>query len=69
MYRRHVPGIKGITAEFEHGVKEFIVFAVDHAISDKIRCPYSKCTNRKFRGPTDVKIHLYRFGFVGGGYN
>jgi hypothetical protein len=66
MYRRHVPGIKGITTEFEQGVKEFIAFAVEHAISEKVRCPCSKCTNKKFREPDDVEIHLYSFGFVGG---
>jgi hypothetical protein len=65
MYRRYVPGIKGITAEFEQGVKEFITFTIEYAISDKIRCSCSKCMNRKFREPTDVEIHLYRFGFVG----
>jgi hypothetical protein len=65
MYKRHVPGIKGITIEFEQGVQEFIAFAVEHAISDKIRCPCSKCTNWKFQEPTEVEIHLYRFGFVG----
>jgi oligoribonuclease (3'-5' exoribonuclease) len=34
-------------------------------ISDKIRCPCSKCTNRKYRDLTEVEIHLYRFGFIG----
>jgi hypothetical protein len=64
MYRRHVAGIKGITAKYENGVHEFRAFTVEHAISDKIRCSCSKCMNRKLWDPTEVEIHLYRFGFV-----
>jgi hypothetical protein len=65
MYRRIVLGIKGITIEFERGVKEFMTFAVKHALLDRIRCPCLKCTNKKYRKPTKVEIHLYIFGFVG----
>jgi hypothetical protein len=65
MYRRIIPRIKGITIVFERGVKEFMTFAVEHALLDKIRCPCLKCTNRKYQDPIEVEIHLYRFRFVG----
>jgi hypothetical protein len=36
MYKRYVPGIKGITAEFEQRVKEFIAFAVEYTIQTRL---------------------------------
>jgi hypothetical protein len=65
MYRKIISEIKDITIEFEQGVKEFITFFIEHTLLDKIRCPCSKCTNRKYRDPTEVEIYLYKFGFAG----
>ncbi|XP_042432996.1 uncharacterized protein LOC122019608 [Zingiber officinale] len=55
--------------EFIEGVKGFLEFAYDHptCVSDnKIRCPCSKCRNRKFLNKNDVRYHLVKHGFTRG---
>lgn len=68
MYRRYVTGVRGITIEFEEGVKAFISFAMSNAISNEIRCPCAKCKNMRFESPDTVETHLYKKGFVSGYY-
>ncbi|KAF2299684.1 hypothetical protein GH714_002422 [Hevea brasiliensis] len=67
MYKRlDVNGF--LNPEFEVGVEYFLNFAyaqVDVASNDKIRCPCSKCKNKKYLQRIDVTYHLYKFGFVG----
>ncbi|XP_074560392.1 uncharacterized protein LOC141816527, partial [Curcuma longa] len=55
--------------EFIEGVKGFLKFAYEHptCVSDnKIRCPCSKCRNRKFFKENDVRYHLVKNGFTRG---
>ncbi|KAF2295721.1 hypothetical protein GH714_033721 [Hevea brasiliensis] len=67
MYKRlDVNGF--LNPEFEVGVEYFLNFAyaqVDLVSNDKIRCPCSKCKNKKYLQRIDVTYHLYKFGFVG----
>uniref|UniRef100_A0A2C9VG05 Transposase-associated domain-containing protein n=1 Tax=Manihot esculenta TaxID=3983 RepID=A0A2C9VG05_MANES len=58
-----------LNSEFEIGVETFLNFAytqVQFICQDKIRCPCSKCQNRKFQSRQDVTYHLCKSGFVGG---
>lgn len=66
MYNRLMPGRKGYTDAFVNGVDEFVSFACQEAdlSSGKIRCPCSKCKNLKFLDTEEVKVHLYRKGFI-----
>ena len=66
MYNRLMPGRKGYTNEFLNGVEEFVAFACQqaHLAKGKIRCPCSKCRNMNYIMPEDVRVHLYRKGFV-----
>ncbi|KAL0439379.1 UNVERIFIED_CONTAM: hypothetical protein Slati_2420900 [Sesamum latifolium] len=62
MYNKNIPERTGLTLEFEDGVNTFIEWAKDqrgHMDGDKIRCPYRKCKNTKFRTPDKVSYHLY----------
>ena len=55
-----------MTHEFIRGVEEFDTFArlqLVYLREGKYRCPYSKCKNKKFLVPEDVKVHLYRKEF------
>ncbi|KAL0289358.1 UNVERIFIED_CONTAM: hypothetical protein Scaly_2706000 [Sesamum calycinum] len=52
MYNKNLRGRKGLTPEFENGVKTFIEWAKgqrEHMDGDKISCPCRKCKNIKFR--------------------
>ncbi|KAL0411462.1 UNVERIFIED_CONTAM: hypothetical protein Slati_3735900 [Sesamum latifolium] len=61
MYNKNLPGMAGLTPEFEDGVKTFIEWAKGqrgHMDGDKIRCPCRKYKNTKFRTPDEVSYHL-----------
>ena len=66
MYNRLMPGRRDYTNEFLDGVEEFVSFACQqaHLANGKIRCPCSKCRNMNYILPEEVKVHLYRKGFV-----
>ena len=66
MYNRLLSGQKGYTDEFLNGVEEFVSFACQQANSSngKIRCPCSKCKNLKYLNPDEVRVHLYKKGFI-----
>ncbi|KAL2240148.1 UNVERIFIED_CONTAM: hypothetical protein Sindi_0656000 [Sesamum indicum] len=56
MYDKNLSGRSGLTPEFEDGVKTFIKWAKcqhGHMDGDKIKCPFRKCKNTKFRIPDD----------------
>ncbi|KAL0405153.1 UNVERIFIED_CONTAM: hypothetical protein Slati_3829200 [Sesamum latifolium] len=58
--------------EFEDGVKTFIEWAKGqrgHMDGDKIRCPFQKCKNTKFRTQNEVSYHLCMRGFMAEYYN
>ena len=59
------------TTEFYAGVEEFVQFAKQHeegCVDNLIRCPCKKksCQNKKFLNENDLRMHLYRNGFVEG---
>lgn len=63
--RRNTNGT--INPNFVEGVETFIAFALNQPrMSDmtKIRCPCTKCHNRKFQEVEEVRIHLFRKGFI-----
>ncbi|KAI0508150.1 hypothetical protein KFK09_014284 [Dendrobium nobile] len=67
MYNRLLPGQKGLAVEFIQGVETFIQVAsqLSSFQFDKMfRCPCSKHKNLAFLNPDDVKLDLYRRGFV-----
>ena len=67
MASRLILGRRGCTHEFIRGVEEFDAFARLQSVylrEGKYRCPCSKCKNKKFLIPEDVKVHLYRRGFM-----
>ena len=66
MYNRLMPGRKGYTDAFLNGVTEFVSFACQQAYlsNGNIRCPCSKCKNLKYLDPEEVKVHLYKKGFI-----
>ena len=67
MYDRLLPGRKGLTDSFVNGVEEFVSWAcLQHQFMDGelIRCPCSKCRNTRFMNCEDVKVDLYRRGFM-----
>lgn len=69
MDNRKLPGNRGITDEFIRGVKHFTEVArgyPQYMNGDLIRCPCSKCKNRKWELPGMVEKHLYQSGFVEG---
>ncbi|CAH9127397.1 unnamed protein product [Cuscuta epithymum] len=66
MYNRVNPGRKGLTDEFKAGVDNFVDFACvqpTFAENNVIKCPCTKCRNRRYKNPGDVKLHLYKWGF------
>jgi len=66
MYTRLLLGRKGYIEAFLNGIVEFVSFALEKAnlSNGKIRCLCSKCKNLNFLDYEDVKVHLYRRGFV-----
>ena len=66
MYNRLLPGRQGYTDAFLNGVEEFVSFACqqEDLSNEKIRCPCSKCKNLKYLIPEEVKVHLYKKGFI-----
>ena len=66
MYNGSNLGKRGYMNEFLLGVEYFITFVCHQEIFIKecvIRCPCSKCKNRKYLNPDEVKTHLYSKGF------
>ena len=60
-------GCRGCTHEFIRGVEEFDTFARLQPVylrEGKYRCPCSKCKNKKYLIPEEVKVHLYKRGFM-----
>ncbi|CAH9118200.1 unnamed protein product [Cuscuta europaea] len=52
-----------------NGVECFVEFArLQHEFSggEEIRCPCRKCGNRRFHAIEEVKLHLFRHGFIAG---
>jgi len=68
MYNRLLPGRKGYTEAFLNGVAEFVSFALGktNLSNGKITCPCTTCKNLNFLDSEDVKVHLYRRGFIPG---
>ena len=67
MYNRLLPGRKGYTDEFVKGVEDFILFACQRPYFESegtIRCPCCKCKNQRYLTTDEVKLHLYKTGFV-----
>ncbi|PKU79447.1 hypothetical protein MA16_Dca000792 [Dendrobium catenatum] len=67
MYKRLLPGRKGLTIEFIQGVETFIQVASQlpsFQFDKMFRCPCLKHKNLSFLKPDDVKLDLYRRGFV-----
>ncbi|XP_058733815.1 uncharacterized protein LOC131605484 [Vicia villosa] len=64
---------KNITAEFNIGVHEFIMFALaqdkNNIGGGNIRCPCKNCKCMKFGNPEEVKEHLCRRGFMSDYYH
>ena len=57
----------GVNPVFKNSVEEFLRFALSktHLVqSGKLRCPCTRCKNRKFMQEDKVRLHLWRFGFV-----
>ncbi|CAH9124646.1 unnamed protein product [Cuscuta epithymum] len=66
MYKRVNPGRKGLRDEFKAGVDNFVDFACVQPTfveNNVIKCPCTKCRNRRYKNPGDVKLHLYKWGF------
>ena len=56
-----------INKDFVDGVENFISFACNQlGVMNvrEIRCPCRKCHNRKFQTLEEVKLHLFRKGFI-----
>ena len=69
MTNRLILGRRGCTHEFIRGVEEFDTFARLQPVylrEGKYRCPCSKCKNKKYLISTEVKVHLYKRGFMYG---
>ncbi|KAF7841398.1 putative tnp2 transposase [Senna tora] len=69
MYNRLNPGRRGYTDEILQGVDEFINFASRHEVcasQGKIRCPCSKHENHAYLTVEEVKVDLYKRGFLPG---
>ncbi|KAI0504324.1 hypothetical protein KFK09_015276 [Dendrobium nobile] len=67
MYNRLLLGRKGLTVEFIQGVETFIQVASQlpsFQLDKMFRCPCSKHKNLAFLKPDDVKLDLYRRGFL-----
>jgi len=59
---------RGYNEAFLEGVDEFMSYACQerNLSNGKIRCPCSKCKNLKFFHFEEVKVHLYKEGFIPG---
>ena len=69
MYNRLTNGF--LSNDYTQGVEDFINYACNQPgifSRDKLRCPCRKCENRRFRTCEEVRLHLYRKGFVEGYY-
>ena len=69
MYEIFLSGRKSYRQEFLEGVEMFDQFArgqTEFINNGHYRCPCTKCGNRAYRAPDDVKLHLYQNGFVKG---
>ncbi|XP_054817658.1 uncharacterized protein LOC129317338 [Prosopis cineraria] len=67
MYSRRDESGKGLNKKFIDGVEQFVAFVLSQpnlVSNGQIRCPCSKCDNKKFLEYEIVKVHLYRHGFV-----
>ena len=67
MTNRLILSCKGCTHEFIRGVEEFDAFArlqLVYLREGKYRCPCFKCKNKKYLIPEEVKVHLYKKGFM-----
>ncbi|XP_019246481.1 PREDICTED: uncharacterized protein LOC109226136 [Nicotiana attenuata] len=67
MYNRNHPNRTGLRDEFIEGVAEFIAKAQtldDFLTGGRIRCPCVKCKCVKLLKSDEVKVHLYKKGFV-----
>ena len=65
MYNRIDPMTKWFTLEFERGVEEFIAHGSIHSQEErKIRCPCVKCKCQPYLKYDDVRLHLYKKGFM-----
>ncbi|KAK4275878.1 hypothetical protein QN277_018892 [Acacia crassicarpa] len=67
MYNRIDPRTKWVTADFEKGVEEFLAYALQSPFSQKsgqIRCPCVKCKCRPHLILDEVKVHIYKWGFM-----
>jgi len=67
MTNRLILGRRGCPHEFIRGVEEFDAFARLQPVylrEGKYKCPYSKCKNKKYLIPEEVKFHLYKKGFM-----
>ena len=56
-----------INKDFVDEVENFITFACNQlGVTNvaEIRCPCRKCQNRKFHTLDEVKLHLFRKGFI-----
>lgn len=72
MYRKNMPGGKGITEEFINGVNGFAKWVVaksSYTGFKKIKCPYAKCKNKKYQDIETMKVHLYSKSFVPNYFN
>jgi len=66
MYNRLMLDRRGYTDAFLQGVDDFVSYACQetNVSNGKIRCPCSKCKNLKFFHFEEVKVHLYKKGFM-----
>ncbi|CAK8564730.1 unnamed protein product [Lathyrus sativus] len=68
MYDRTLPGRRGLTTNFEEGVKGFITWAFAQECCRReggVRCPCLKCECRRIiSDPEEVERHLKRKGFI-----
>ena len=66
MYDRFMYDRRGYKDAFLKGVDEFVSYACEekNLSNGKIRCPCSKCKNLKFFHFEEVKVQLYKKGFM-----
>jgi len=66
MYNRLMSNRRGYNEVFLEGVDEFVSYACQerNLSNGKIRCPCSKYKNLKFFHFEEVKVHLYKKGFI-----
>jgi len=66
MYDRLMYDRRGYKDAFLKGIGEFVSYACEETnlSKGKIRCPYSKCKNLRFFYFEEVKVHLYKKGFI-----